>query len=104
MKVVYIAHPISGDVPGNLERIRQIVRQINLEDPNTVPFVPYWLDCHALDDTVQEERLRGIRNDHEYFHRKVMNEVWLYGDRISDGMKAEIELAKRCGIPVINKQ
>ena len=34
MKVVYIAHPISGDIQGNLEKIRQIARIINLTEPD----------------------------------------------------------------------
>lgn len=32
MKVVYIAHPIGGNIQENLEKIKQIVRQINLYD------------------------------------------------------------------------
>lgn len=103
MKMVYIAHPISGDIAGNLEKIRTIVRQINIEQPNVVPFAPYWLDCHALDDTNPVERQRGINNDGEYFRRLVMDEVWLCGDRISNGMQAEIDLANELGIPVIDK-
>lgn len=104
MKIVYIAHPISGDIAGNLEKIRQIVRQINLQYSDVVPFAPYWVDCHALDDNDPEERQRGITNDQEFFLRKVIDEVWLFGDRISGGMQTEIELANALGIPVVNKQ
>lgn len=32
-----------------------------------------------------------------------MDEVWLYGDRISPGMKQEIELAHQYKIPVMAK-
>lgn len=98
MKIVYIAHPISGDIKGNLEKIRLIVRKINLERDDVVPFAPYWLDCHALNDDVPEERARGIKNDIELF--RVVDEVWLFGDRISSGMSAEINLAikKRIGV------
>lgn len=104
MKIVYIAHPISGDIAGNLEKIRQIVRQINLQYSDVVPFAPYWVDCHALDDNDPEERKRGIANGQEFFLRKVIDEVWLFGDRISGGMQAEIDLANSLGIPVVNKQ
>jgi hypothetical protein len=102
MRIIYIAHPISGDVKGNLEKIRQIVREINLTIPDVVPFAPYWLDCHALDDNNPEERKRGIANDTALIRRAV-DEMWLYGDRISNGMQAEMELAERLGIPVIDK-
>lgn len=104
MKVVYIAHPISGDVKGNLEKIRLIVRDLNLNNPDIVPFAPYWLDCFALDDTNPKERERGIQNDIALFNKGFIDEVWLFGDRISVGMKAEIELANQLGIPVKNKQ
>ena len=102
MRIAYIAHPISGDISGNLEKIRQIVREINLNEPDVVPFAPYWLDCHALDDNIPEERERGIKNGLRLFQAGIIDEVRLYGDRISNGMKAEIEMAESLGIPVVN--
>lgn len=102
MKVVYIAHPISGNIKENLESIRRIVRNINLSNNDVVPFAPYWLDCHALNDSIPEERERGIKNDIELFNRDFIDEVWLYGDRVSNGMKAEIALAEKLGIPVLD--
>ena len=103
MKIVYIAHPISGDIPGNLLSIQMIVREINLTQNDVVPFVPYYVDCLALDDNDPEQRKRGIQNDHEFFYRNVFDELWLYGDKITKGMKDEIELALECGIPVVAK-
>lgn len=103
MKIVYIAHPISGDITGNLEKIRKIVRHINLTEPDVVPFAHYWLDCHALDDNIPEERERGIKNDVALMSAGFINEVWLYGDKISMGMKHEIILANSLNIPVIAK-
>jgi len=101
MKIIYIAHPIGGDVENNLKKVAQIAREINLEYPNVVPIAPYFLDCHALNDDIPEERQRGITNDSEFFIRKIMDEVWLYGDRISNGMKQEIKQAHAMGIPVV---
>lgn len=104
-RVIYIAHPISGNVKANLERIRQIVRIINLNTPFVIPFAPYWLDCHALDDDKAEERARGIENDMEYFKRRVMDELWVFGyhkkGEHSRGVLAEIEMAHSLGIPVV---
>jgi hypothetical protein len=100
MKIVYIAHPISGDVQGNLFAITKIVHSINTSGDTVVPFVPYYADCLALNDKVPAERERGIRNDREFFERKVIDEVWLYGVTISPGMYAEVRLANAMGIPV----
>ena len=100
MKIVYIAHPLSGDLTGNLEKVRKIIRLINLNEPDIVPFAHYFVDCYALDDTFKEERERGIKNDMALLKAGFIDELWLYGDRISNGMRAEIELAKKLGILV----
>ncbi len=103
MKIVYIAHPISGDIEGNLQKIIEIVRVINLSEPDVLPFAHYWVDCHALNDNISEERDRGIKNDIALLKAGFINELWLFGDRISVGMKHEIELAKELNIPIIAK-
>ena len=101
MKIIYIAHPVSGDLSKNLEKIRQIVRLINTTREDVVPFAPYWLDCHALDDTIPTERARGIKNNSTLFKKGFIDEIWLYGHTISDGMLAEIKLASKLGIKVV---
>jgi hypothetical protein len=99
--IAYIAHPIGGDVTANLKRIDAIVRQINLEEPDVVPFVPYYADIMAMNDAVANERIRGMRNDAEFFQRHTMDEVRVYGDQISAGVANEIKMALIAGIPVV---
>jgi len=101
MIVAYIAHPISGDVSENIKKIIAIVRKINLEEPDVVPFVPYLIDLYALYDAVPEERSRGIRNDVELIKRGFIDELRLYGPRISIGMRAEITLAEGLDIRIV---
>lgn len=103
MKVVYIAHPIGGDVKNNLEKIKNIVRDINLTKKNVVPFAPYWLDCHALNDNVLKERKRGIKNNIVLLRRSFVDELWLFGDKISQGMIKEIEICRELNIKVAPK-
>ena len=102
-KVVYIAHPISGHIALNLDRISDIARTLNLSGENIVPFAPYFLDVHCLDDDDPAERARGIQNDTYWLMSGAIDEVWLYGDRISNGMLAEVKLAESLGIPVVPK-
>lgn len=85
---------------GNLKKIEAIGRQINLEEPNVVPFAPYYFDCIALDDNNTAERRRGIRNDHYLLSSGIVDELRLYGDRISAGMASEIKVAINCGIKI----
>jgi len=89
MTIAYIAHPIGGDVKNNIDKVIAICREINLNEPNVVPFVPYLSDLYALDDTIPEERERGIKNGLEVLDRNIVDEVRLYGDRISFGMRQE---------------
>lgn len=101
MKVAYIAHPISGDIKGNLKRIETIGRHINLNEPGVVPFAHYFFDCHALNDDIPEERERGIKNGIALMGKGFIDEVRLYGDNISTGMSHEIDLAIELGIKVV---
>lgn len=103
MKIVYIAHPISGDQKGNITRILDIVKAINLGRKDIVPFAPYIVDCLCMDDSIEYQRNRGIANDIELFNRGFIDELWLFGNNISSGMIAEIEKAKEMGIPVLAK-
>ena len=103
MKIVYIAHPISGDVSANVQKILAIVKEINMEMPNVVPFVPYLADVLTLNDDLMKERLRGLRNCFAVLSSGIVDELWLYGKAVTRGMRAEIDLALENRIPVIIK-
>lgn len=102
MKIVFISHPVSSNPTQNIKRIRNIIRRLNLAHNDIVPFAPYFADLHALDDNNPIERARGIANNTALITRAV-DEVWLFGDHISKGMAAEIELARTLNIPVVSK-
>jgi len=102
MRIVYIAHPIGGNVEVNLNLLKLVVKEINEWEPNVVPFVPYYADCVAMDDSDPDQRERGIRNNHEMFRRKgLIDELRLYGDKVSKGMWGEVLKAFDHGIPVV---
>jgi len=101
MKKVFIAHPISGDVEGNLRKVALISRELYLD--GILPVVPYYLACNSLDDNSPVEREIGMLSDKEYLLDGFIDELWLYGDRISKGMQSEIDLCIKLGIPVKSK-
>jgi hypothetical protein len=101
MKIVYIVHPVSGDVAGNIQKILAIVKRINLEKDDVVPFAPYIADLLALDDDDPDQRTRGISNDIAILRSGIVKELWVYGPKISGGMQAEIDLAWELNIPVL---
>ena len=97
---VYICHPIKGDKRRNIEKIIKIVRKINLTMPNVIPLTNYIADCLSLDDNVEAERQRGLYNDRKLIENGIVDELWVFGDTISEGMQMEIELARKMGIPI----
>ena len=102
MRIVYIAHPIGGDVEQNLKKIRAIVRHLNLTEPHTVPFAPYYVDVVSLDDAKPEERARGIKNGLAVLARPgAVDELRLFGDTITSGMRAEVTAAHAMRIPIV---
>ena len=98
---VFIAHPISGDVRGNMERVLRICQKVHTE--HIIPVAPSLVSLQYLDDTVIEDRNLGIDANLECFHRRFVDELWLFGDHISAGMWQEIALAREVGIPVVAK-
>lgn len=100
-KTVFIGHPISGDIRGNVEKVLKICEEVHTK--NIIPVAPYLVSLQYLDDEVVEDRELGMEANHECFLRGYVDELWLFGDRISVGMKKEILLAKEMNIPIIPK-
>lgn len=63
-----------------------------------MPFAPHILFTQFLDDGIQEERGLGLKLGLDML--KHCQELWVFGERISEGMAAEIKLAKRLGVPI----
>lgn len=101
MKTVFIAHPIAGDVEGNTKKVLAICETIH--DKEIIPVAPYLVSLQYLDDTVKEDRQLGVDANLECFRRKYIDELWLFGDRISEGVAAEVKLAMELGIPIVAK-
>jgi|SRR3989344_1034166 len=99
MKTVFIAHPISMDIKGNTEKILAICRELHSHD--IIPVAPYLVSLQYLNDEMVEDRQLGVSANMECFHRRYIDELWLYGNCISSGMKEEVELARSLGIPII---
>lgn len=97
-KMVFVAHPMSGDIEGNTQKVIEICLRIH--SSRVIPVFPSLVWRRYLGNSKRDKRLERSVNK-EYFRRGFIDELWLYGDRITDGMKREIELAFRLGILVI---
>ena len=94
---IYIAHPFSADVPGNIERVRQICRAVIAE--GHLPIAPQLYLPAFIDEAAERELALRL------CEQLVMwcDAVWIYGGAITAGMEREIAAAYRRGIPVVSR-
>ena len=97
--VVYICAPYAGT---DEERARNVenAKRYGLFAINQgyVPYIAHLAICSFLEDNVPEEREIGIQADNIMIRR--CDEIWVFGDRITPGMKAEIQLCHELQKPV----
>ena len=88
--LVYICSPFSGKVKRNKWKARKYCR-FALEQ-HTIPFAPHLLFPQFMDDNNPEERQTAM------FMNMVMlgkcEQLWVFGENYSNGMKEEIRKAK----------
>lgn len=96
--MVYIAHPIGGDVENNIDDLLHVMDHVHTDE--TAPMAPYRTSVEYLDDDDPAERQKGVDKNIEYFERGWMDELWLTGPEISYGMTEEAKLADQYDIPI----
>lgn len=89
--VVYICSPYSGDTERNVENAKRYSRFA--VDRHYLPITPHIYFTQFMDDSVPEERDTAIFMNWVLMSKCV--ELWVFGNTVSSGMKAEIERAKR---------
>jgi len=87
-KLIFVSHPISGDIEGNMKKILKICSEVHSKD--IIPTAPYLVSLQYLNDDIHEERQLGIDANLIFFHKRIIDEVWLFGDTISRGMVEEM--------------
>lgn len=63
-----------------------------------VPLAPHLIFTQFLDDDDPDEREAGIYLGTQILRR--CSELWCFGVRITDGMRTELEFAKKHSIPI----
>ncbi len=96
MKLVYICSPYAGDIEENVRFAQNACRYAISQ--NCAPLAVQLLYPELLDDAVAAERETGIRMGLRVLTS--CDELWCCSDRLSSGMKMEIEEAKRMGVPI----
>lgn len=99
-KLIYIAHPIGGDVENNIKKVKQILKNlIDTMDANKYTFVaPYLSYLEILDDSKPEDRKKGMMMSNHVLEK--CDEMWIFGDVISKGIQEEIEHANEHNVKI----
>lgn len=97
-KIVFIAHPMSGDQSGNMRKVLRILRQTHTA--TLIPIFPSAATRQYLSGSEADQRLAETHIE-RYFSRRFVDELRLYGDRISEGMWREVRLARKYRVPII---
>ena len=95
MKKVYICAPLGGDVQGNLEKAKRY-SEYALRC-GAAPVTPHFYAL-CLDDSIPTEREMGINAGLSLLW--FCDEVWVFSDQPTDGMRAKIKLAHNLNIKV----
>ena len=95
---VFICSRYAGDVEHNL-RVALALCRMAIE-AGLAPFAPHLLFTQFLDDTNPVQREVGISLGLRFL--EVCDVVWVYlGEGVSNGMRREIEHARRLGKPIV---
>lgn len=88
--IVYICSPYAGEIEKNVKAAQEYSRFA--VEKGYIPIAPHLLFPQFLNDANPKERQLGL-----FFGNALMSkcsEVWVFGNRISAGMEAEINHAK----------
>lgn len=93
---IYICSPLKGDIERNIKKAIGYSRLVFLK--GGVPLAPHVIFTTFLDDEILEERNAGIEMGISLLTK--CDEVWVFGERISEGMQSEISIAKALNIKI----
>ena len=89
-KLVYVCSPYAGDIDQNVTNAQKYSRFAAMS--GYIPITPHLLFTQFLSDGNPEELNMGMRFGNSLMD--LCSEIWVFGDDISTGMKAEIQRAK----------
>ena len=94
--LVYVASAYSGEVTTNTEKAKQYCRFAM--EQGQIPLAPHLMFPLFMNDDDPAERELAILMDVVLLGK--CDELWVFGERISEGMAVEIEIAKKRRQPI----
>ena len=97
MRKVYVCAPLGGNVESNLKKVRTYTEYALR--CGTAPVVPHFY-AECLDDNDPKDREIGLAAGLSLLW--FCDELWIFGEEITEGMKSEIQLCKSLHIRTRN--
>ena len=94
-KLIFVCSPFQNQ-HSNLERAKQCCRAVI--QSGHVPIAPHLFFPQFLNDAIESERALGLACSIQLLSK--CNELWIFGEIITDGMREEIKYAMENGIPL----
>ncbi len=95
MKMVYIASPLRGDYNTNIKNAVEYCRLAG--ERGVLPLAPHIIFSQWCNDTVPQQREQGLQLGLALLGKS--DELWIMGEKISEGMRGEINFAMEHSIP-----
>lgn len=87
--LVYVCSPFAGDIETNVNKARRYSR--HALDKGNIPITPHLLFPQFMDD----DKERKLAMHFNYVLLGKCEEIWVFGDYISPGMKEEVKIAEK---------
>ena len=94
--LIYICSPLKGDVKRNIEKANYYARYAYKQ--GCIPLAPHAIFTQFLDDGNPKERKDGMAMGLALLEQCA--ELWVFGTKISKGMRSEIDHARKNGIKI----
>ena len=99
-KLIYMAHPVRGDVAANRLRAMLWLKWLTLET-KAVVIAPWITDVALWDDGDEHQREHGLMKCRATLVR--CDELWMVGGKgASDGMRREVSWAMESGLKIVD--
>jgi hypothetical protein len=91
MKKIYICSPLRGNTKQNIKDAKKYCRYVIKR--GFMPIAPHIYFTQFLADDIKKERNLGLKMGMELM--ELCDELWVFGDQITDGMNKEINYCKK---------
>lgn len=95
MRVAYVCAPLAGDLKKNISNAKKFGKF--LFDRGMAPVIPH-IYAEILDDKDPYDRELGMNADRSLMFK--CDEMWVFGDKFTKGMKEEIHFAKMINMKI----